>query len=78
MPMQSGIIGGSPRSEACDDEALEAEPGATTMWFGKHEGTRLDELDEWYRRGLVHLARENPSRNVSGRYGCYTAINMTF
>ena len=25
-------------------EELDAEPGATVMWFGKHVGTRLDKL----------------------------------
>lgn len=44
--------------EEDDDELL--EPGATTMWFGKHEGARLDELDDNYRWLLVRYAREKP------------------
>lgn len=52
-------------SEASNVEDLDTEPGATVMWFGKHEGTRLDKLEEGYRRSLIHLSRERPSRNVN-------------
>ncbi|KAI4600374.1 hypothetical protein KJ359_000728 [Pestalotiopsis sp. 9143b] len=31
-----------------------SDPGATIMWFGDHEGARLDELTEPYRRELEH------------------------
>ena len=41
------------------------DPSATVIWFGKHKGTRLDKLEERYRRLLVHLSYENPSGDVS-------------
>jgi len=28
------------------------DPGATKMWFGKHRGKRLDQLDASYRQSL--------------------------
>jgi hypothetical protein len=40
------------------------EPGAVPMWFGKHEGTRLDKLDENYKQFLLNLYLENPYPNV--------------
>lgn len=42
-------------------------PGATLLWFGQHVGTRLDKLDEGYRRVLLHYHKERPGiLNVSG------------
>lgn len=37
-------------------DSLEADmnPGATVMWFGEHEGARINELTEEYRRHLEH------------------------
>ena len=54
--------------EVSDAEGSDAEPGATVMWFGMHEGTPLDRLEEGYRRCLLNLSIEKPSRNVSGGY----------
>lgn len=36
----------------------EVTPGATVLWFGKHNGRRLDEIGEASRRGLLHIAKE--------------------
>jgi hypothetical protein len=41
-------------------ELVEDEPGATIMWFGMHKCSRLDKLDERYRRYLLRTYRENP------------------
>lgn len=41
------------------------DPGSVIMWFGRHQGMRLDELDDNYRWTIVRMARENPSDNVS-------------
>ncbi|KAF7539947.1 hypothetical protein G7054_g1742 [Neopestalotiopsis clavispora] len=37
-------------------DSLESDmnPGATVMWFGEHEGARINELTEEYRRHLEH------------------------
>jgi hypothetical protein len=36
------------------------DPAATKMWFGKHKGQRLDQLDEEYRRVILKIQREGP------------------
>jgi len=36
-------------------------PGATLMWFGKHQGTRFDRLEEEYRRALLKKYAADPS-----------------
>ncbi|ETS79496.1 hypothetical protein PFICI_09349 [Pestalotiopsis fici W106-1] len=40
--------------EVGDSLDVGMEPGATVMWFGTHEGVRMDELTEEYRRHLEH------------------------
>lgn len=40
------------------------DPGATIMWFEEHEGARLDELTESYRRELEHKSYWDYSPNV--------------
>lgn len=35
------------------------EPGATLLWFGEHEGVRLDRLTEAQRRELLYQGRRN-------------------
>ncbi|OTA92619.1 hypothetical protein M434DRAFT_396285 [Hypoxylon sp. CO27-5] len=39
------------------------EPGATIMWFGKFEGTRLDQLTDNYRWTMYRFSLENSSQN---------------
>jgi hypothetical protein len=67
--MQADIRGeyedGGEMSNDENSAASHCDLGATIMWFGKHQGARLDKLDECYRRILVHLSYENPSPNVS-------------
>ena len=41
-----------------------SEPGATIMWFGKHESKRFDQLDMEYRLALVHLLKTKKWPNV--------------
>ena len=50
---------------ARDNSKRDVEPGATIMWFGDHEGTRLDKLEEWYRRYLLYYSKVDPTPNVS-------------
>lgn len=63
--MTNGLDPGNEFGGEASDHEVDTEPGATVMWFGKYVGTRLDKLEEGYRRSLVHLSRETPSRNVS-------------
>ena len=44
------------------------EPGATTLWFGKHKGDRFDSLDEGYRWSIIRLYEENPTVPYVSRY----------
>ncbi|ROV93180.1 hypothetical protein VMCG_08706 [Cytospora schulzeri] len=39
-------------------------PGATRLWFGRHTGTRLDELQEGYKRALLRYVKETPYPNL--------------
>ena len=50
------------------DDQERLEPGARIMTFGKHRGSRIDQLTERYRRQLHRLSYEDdfPSAEVSG------------
>jgi hypothetical protein len=39
-------------------------PGATRMWFGKHVGSRIDQLDPSYRGWLLDTQRKGPYRQM--------------
>ncbi|KAI1870008.1 uncharacterized protein JN550_005598 [Neoarthrinium moseri] len=41
-------------------EAMGGDPGETVMWFGKHEGSRLRDLDEGYCWALVEYSYQHP------------------
>ncbi|KAI1878989.1 hypothetical protein JX265_003166 [Neoarthrinium moseri] len=41
-------------------EAMGGDPGETVMWFGKHEGSRLQDLDEGYCWALVEYSYQYP------------------
>ncbi|KAI0840095.1 hypothetical protein F5Y06DRAFT_248068 [Hypoxylon sp. FL0890] len=49
--------------EPQEDEGDFQEPGATIMWFGKFQGTRLDQLTDHYRWTMYRFALENNSDN---------------
>ncbi|KAI0133034.1 hypothetical protein F4776DRAFT_137323 [Hypoxylon sp. NC0597] len=49
--------------ELYEDENNHQEPGATIMWFGKFEGTRLDQLTDNYRWTMYRFSLENNSQN---------------
>lgn len=45
--------------DEADDSIDHDEPVATLLWFGEHEGVRLDALTEAQRRELLYQGRRN-------------------
>jgi hypothetical protein len=52
-------------AEAMDDSDECESPGATIMWFGKHEGIRFDELDPDYVHWMMNRGFENTVQPVN-------------
>jgi len=52
--------------DAEDEDEVDEESGATLMWFGKHNGTRLDELEPHYIQ-TMKLRYEDNSFDVNVR-----------
>lgn len=50
------------RYEQSEDEPQ--TPGEVLMWFGKFEGTRLNQLTDNYRWTIYRLSREKPNAMV--------------
>ncbi|KAI2473862.1 hypothetical protein F4781DRAFT_427098 [Annulohypoxylon bovei var. microspora] len=61
--MSYGEVGAGHAPYEYEDEVPEQPkvPGEEKMWFGKFEGTQLDQLTDNYRWTIYRLAREKPS-----------------